>query len=88
MDVTKLKTTLAQLHGELASSGKLDPELKTLLETLDKDIHETLQSGAKGEGESELTDRAREIESRFASEHPYLSAGLQELMEILGKMGI
>lgn len=88
MDANKLKTTLTQLHGELAQSGKLDPELKQLLETLDQDIQQALQKGATQGDESEFTDRAREIESRFAAEHPYLSAGLQELMEILGKMGI
>ncbi len=89
MDTTNLKTTLSQLHRELASGGKLDPELQQLIQTLDQDIQATLaKSAPPAEAESTLSDRAQAIDARFSAEHPYLSSTLRDLMDTLGKMGI
>ncbi|MES2088918.1 MAG: DUF4404 family protein [Pseudomonadota bacterium] len=89
MDTNNLKATLLQLHRDLESGGKLDPELQQLLKTLDQDIQATLaKSDAAAGMEATLSERAQVIDARFSTEHPYLSSTLRDLMDTLGKMGI
>ena len=84
-----LKDTLRQVHQQLETSKGVDAELAELLRALDQDIHQLLASEAGSQEESEpLTERAREIAARFASEHPQLEKVLRELADKLASIGI
>jgi phage shock protein A len=91
MDKQELTTLLKRLQSELASGQTVDAQLRQSLQTLDQDIQRVLAQGSplsSNPDEASLNERAQEIESRFAAEHPYLSNTLRDLMDVLGKMGI
>lgn len=82
MDLDTIKATLRQLHQEIETGGKLDPELVSLLQTLEEDLHKARPA------EDSLTERAQSISARFSADHPYLASTLRDLADALGKMGI
>jgi hypothetical protein len=94
MDTQELASLLKKLQAELASGQPIDAGLRQSLETLDQDIRNALirkpQAGnaAATPADASLNERAQELESRFASEHPYLASTLRDVMDRLGKMGI
>jgi len=84
-----LKNSLTSLHASLSSTEKVDPELISLLQVLDSDIHLLLGKTAHDSSEaSDLAGRAQEYAAQFAAEHPHIEASLRELASALGKMGI
>ena len=89
MTTNNLKQTLIKLHANLEATENLDPELKEILQVLDKDIQILLD---KDETDSsitnELVDRSQAISAKFAAEHPQLEPVLRELGQILNRMGI
>lgn len=89
MTTNNLKQTLIKLHANLEATENLDPELKEILEVLDKDIQILLD---KDETDSsitnELVDRSQAISAKFAAQHPQLEPVLRELGQILHRMGI
>lgn len=92
MDNTQLNDLLSKLKTELAAHPSLDATLRSSLEALDQDIRRALTAPA-GEAQSDgdeapLSERAQEIEARFAAEHPVLVNTLRDVMDSLGKMGI
>ncbi|MDP3841542.1 MAG: DUF4404 family protein [Oxalobacteraceae bacterium] len=89
MNTNNLKQTLIKLHANLEATENLDPELKEILQVLDKDIQVLLD---KDETDSsitnELVDRSQAISAKFAAQHPQLEPVLRELGQILHRMGI
>ncbi|AWI53149.1 hypothetical protein DEH84_06675 [Aquabacterium olei] len=96
MDATELKTLLQRLKNELESGQPVAPELKALLQDLDRDIQQALEAQpspagnekAPSEDEASLNARAQAIEARFSTDHPYLASTLRDVLDTLGKMGI
>jgi hypothetical protein len=89
MNVENLKETLKKLQTNLESNGKVDAELKDLLQVLDKDIHQLLgQEASAAENASGLAERAQLISVKFAAQHPHLEPLLRELVDILTGMGV
>ncbi len=92
MNRTELDALLSKLKAALASTESVDASLRQSLETLDADIRQVLMQrpneAAANDGEAPLSERAQEIEVRFAAEHPYLATTLRDVMDRLGKMGI
>ncbi|MFN3886420.1 MAG: DUF4404 family protein [Aquabacterium sp.] len=96
MDATELKNLLQRLKGELESGQTVAPELKSLLQDLDRDIQQALASSPAGgpvatgtaDDDGSLNARAQAIEARFAADHPYLASTLRDMLDTLGKMGI
>jgi len=89
MDKQQLKHTLQQLHEELAQSEPVDDELKTLLHTLDHDIHQVLARQAAGETpEADMGNQAEALAAHFSAAYPRTEKILRELADMLGKMGI
>jgi chromosome segregation ATPase len=78
----RLAELLAELNRELEGSSELDAETRALLEKLDEDIDRLT-----GDDDSPL-DRAQQLESRFAAEHPVAARIARELADTLAKMGI
>ena len=93
MERQELSRLLDALRAELESGKPVDADLRASLAALDCDIRKVLAEPAPvaptAEGESgDLTERARELEARFAADHPYLTSALNDLLDRLGKMGI
>ena len=80
MGQERLKALLAELHEELHQVGEIDPDTRKILAELGDDIEEVASVGA--------TERARQLESKFAAEHPVLERIAREIADALTKMGI
>jgi ABC-type transporter Mla subunit MlaD len=90
----QLHETVTQLHAQLGSLGKLDPEVHRLLEQALDDILDVLAKrpspepqAAQGD-EATLTARLSEASRHFQETHPNLSNTLTGLVEALQRMGI
>lgn len=83
MSSERLSELLAELNIELHRHGEVDPETRELLKKLSDDIERLT-----GEGEESPIDRAKELESRFAANHPVAERIARELADVLAKMGI
>ena len=81
-----LKELLEQLWRELRHVDDVDPHARRELEALHRDV-EQLDQDERTDVES-LRDRARELETRFAAEHPTLTRIARDLADTLGKMGV
>jgi hypothetical protein len=82
MSNDRLTRLLAELNDELARGDELDDETRELLARLNDDIERIT-----AEEESPI-DRARELESRFATEYPVAERLAREIADALAKMGI
>ncbi len=92
MSDTQIRDTLQRLHTVLQSQPQLDPELKTLLQTLDRDIqaaleHKQNESTAAAET-GDLAEQAQTLATRFAAEHPNIDLALRELRSLLLGLGL
>lgn len=88
MDRHELTSLLDKLRSELESGQAVDEQLRQSLRSLERDIQKVLTDKPSAEGDDSLSERAQEIEARFATEHPYLATTLRDVMDTLGKMGI
>jgi hypothetical protein len=77
---------LEQLSKELQRGEDFDIEARQILDDLHKDVN---RIEASGDMQIEpMLDRIKELESRFASNHPALERAARELADALAKMGI
>jgi hypothetical protein len=85
----ELKHALAEVRQRLETAEDVDPELKTLLEGLDADIHALLE---REEHDSEqagfVLEQAQALDAQFAAKHPQLEAVFREVVNALARMGI
>ena len=81
-----IRKFLSQLSKELQRSEDFDIEARQILDDLHKDVDQFEETGDK---RIEPTlDRIKELEARFASNHPALERIIRELVDALAKMGI
>jgi len=81
-----VKKFLAELSRELQRGEDFDIEARKILEDLHKDVEQI-----EGPGESKvqpMLDRVKELESKFAANHPVLERTARELADAISKMGI
>lgn len=84
-----IKTTLAELHGELENAPSLDADLRRLLEEVDRDIHSLLEADEPRSDEAQsLRDRVDAMAADFRAQHPATASFFRELVDALGRMGI
>jgi predicted nuclease with TOPRIM domain len=89
MDTAGLKRTIRNLHDDLENTGRIDPELRNLLEQLDVDLHRLLAATEEVEQErSGLQEQLEMIASRFESQHPQMASVLREIGIALARVGI
>jgi ABC-type transporter Mla subunit MlaD len=88
MEREQLKQTLKSLHKELASQDAVDPELTELLGTLDQDIHHLINRTPESPQTDSTIEAAESLAARFAATHPRAEAILQEIVALLGRMGV
>lgn len=77
----RIRELLAELNRELNSTDDLDAETTALLQQLNEDIDALA-------GQSPAVERARNLESRFAADHPVAARVAREIADLLTKMGI
>lgn len=83
MSSERLRELLAELNKELHKPGDFDPETRALLRELNEDIEQIA-----GNYSESAIDRAKQLESRFAANHPVAERLARELADIIGKMGV
>lgn len=84
-----IKTTLAELHGELEQTQALDEDLRRLLIEVDQDIHTLLENDEPAEDDVQgLRDRIEALAADFRAQHPQTESFFRELVNALGRMGI
>ena len=90
MDTTDLRSSLASLHQQLTHNPALDAESRQLLLTVLHDIEQLVQQPPAGAALAAPAERHRvtELVARFDADHPALAAGLRQLVDTLGKLGI
>ena len=85
----QIQTKLTELHTELEKLDSVDPELLELLKTVDGDIHDLLESGEPGAEETApIMESLEALGADFAARHPQLERFFQELIAVLGRLGI
>ena len=83
MSSKRLTELLSELNRELKDRQELDDETRELLGRLNDDIERLA-----GDDDESPLDRAKQLESRFAAEHPVAERIVRELADVLAKMGI
>jgi len=79
-----VRKSLEKLKGEVRRGD--DIEARQLVDDLHKDADRIEESGSTQV--EPMLDRIKELEARFASEHPALEQAARELADALAKMGI
>ncbi len=79
----RISELLTELNRALHTAGDFDEETRELLKHLNEDIDRLT-----GESGSSAIDRAKQLESRFAANHPIAERIARELADVLAKMGI
>ena len=87
MNNDRIKQLLKELH-EAMDDVKLDNETRELAKALDNDIHKLLEQSDEEGLMEQISDQARDIDARFAAEHPMAERVLREIVDMLGRMGI
>ena len=83
MSKERLSELLTELSAELHDAGDVDAETRELLNALHDDIDRLT-----GDDQSSAVDRAKQLESRFAANHPVAERIAREFADLLAKMGI
>ena len=88
MEREQLKQTLKSLHQELESQDAVDSELTELLGALDQDIHHLISQAPEYPQTASTIEAAESLAARFAANHPRAEAIMQEIVALLGRMGV
>ena len=83
MSKERLRELLGELGTELNEASDVDEETRELLSRLHDDIDRLT-----GEDHASAVDRAKNLESRFAANHPVAERIAREFADLLAKMGI
>jgi len=87
MSNTEIRELLARLQDEIQKT-ELDDETRSMVKELDSDIHGLLDTeGDKAETDS-VVEKARALETNFATEHPTIERFMREVIDVLVRMGI
>jgi len=87
MSNTQIRELLAKLQNEIQNT-ELDDDTRALVRDLDTDIHDLLDpEGHRAEADSVL-EKARALETSFATEHPTVERFMREVIDVLVRMGI
>jgi Domain of unknown function (DUF4404) len=81
-----VREILEKLWHELQRADDVDIDARQKLEALQRDV-EQFDEAEEPDVDS-LWDRARELESQFAADHPTLERIARELADAIGKMGV
>ena len=83
----EIKELLGKLRDEIRKT-ELDDDTLSLVRDLDADIDDLLDpEGHRAETDS-VVEKARELESNFATDHPTIERFMREVIDVLVRMGI
>lgn len=87
MSNKEIRELLARLQDEIQKT-ELDDDTLSLVRELDSDIDDLLDpQGDRVETDS-VVEKARELETNFAAEHPTIERFMREVIDVLVRMGI
>ncbi|MBT8089049.1 MAG: DUF4404 family protein [Gammaproteobacteria bacterium] len=87
MSNKEIRELLARLQNEIQKT-ELDDDTLAAVRELDTDIDDLLDpEGHRAETDTVL-EKARELETNFATEHPTIERFLREVIDVLVRMGI
>ena len=87
MSNTQIRELLAKLQNEIQNT-ELDDDTRALVRDLDSDIHELLEEKEGIAASETVLEKARALETNFASEHPTIERFMREVIDVLVRMGI
>jgi hypothetical protein len=87
MTNARIKELLGRLQDEIKTTD-VDEETKSLMQTLDADIHQLLGVENDPNDAESVLERARVLESRFATRHPIAEQFIREIVDTLARMGV
>ncbi len=87
MSNTRIRELLARLQREI-QDAELDDDTRSMVRDLDAEIHELLAAEGGAEDSDSVVEKARELETSFAAEHPTIERFLREVIDTLVRMGI
>jgi len=87
MSNKEIRDLLAKLQDEIQKT-ELDNDTRSLVRDLDADIHGLLEKEAGSAATESVLEKARSLESSFASGHPTIERFMREVIDVLVRMGI
>lgn len=87
MSNTQIRELLRKLQKEIQKT-ELDDDTRAMVRDLDDDIHGLLESENDGDESDSVLEKARELETNFATEHPTIERFMREVIDALVRMGI
>ncbi len=87
MSNEKIQDLLAKLHGEMDTT-EIDEETRSLIQELDSDIRNLLNSAVGETDSNSAFDRAKLLETKFATSHPAAEHFIREIVDALARMGV
>ena len=87
MSNTQIRELLAKLQEEIQKT-ELDDDTRSLVKELDSDIHGLLDKEEGSPESDSVLEKARELETNFASEYPTIERFMREVIDVLVRMGI
>ncbi len=87
MSNTEIRELLARLQQEIQKT-ELDDETRSLVKELDADIHGLLDTAGEKTETDSVVEKARALETNFATDHPTIERFMREVIDVLVRMGI
>ena len=87
MSNKKIRQLLAKLHDEIQKT-EVDADSRSLMRELDSDIHDLLSANTRRADTDVVLERAKLLETNFATTHPTAERFLREVIDTLVRMGI
>ncbi len=87
MSNTEIRTLLAKLQAEIQKT-ELDDETRSMVKELDADIHGLLDTEDNTTETDSVVEKARTLETNFATDHPTIERCMREVIDLLVRMGI
>ena len=87
MSNKEIRELLAKLQHEIRKT-ELDDDTLSLVRELDTDIDDLLDPEGHSVETDSVVEKARELETNFAAEHPTIERFMREVIDALVRMGI
>ena len=79
---------LEEFRDQVAQTENLDEEGRTLLRSLDKEIHDLLESSEDVDTPDTVLEQLQESIEHFEDTHPSLTMTLSQMLTVLSNAGI
>ncbi len=87
MSNEKVQELLAKLHEEIEAT-KIDADTRFLMQELDADIVDLLDSTSPTDDAKSVLERAKQLETRFSTSYPAAERFVREIIDALARMGV